>query len=42
MTQAIYALREFEGRGFKKFEDIPEEMFDYLPENMEDDNDDSI
>lgn len=39
MTQKFYTMHEFEGRGFRNYEDIPEEMLDYLPENMDQDDD---
>ena len=31
-------MHELEGRGYSRYEQVPEEMLDYLPENM--DNDD--
>lgn len=37
MTMKAYIKNEMCGRGFARFDDIPEEMFDYLPEMLEDD-----
>lgn len=41
MTQKNYAVKELSCYGFNKFEDIPEEMLDYLPENLDQDNDEN-
>lgn len=38
MTTKAYIMHELEGRGYSRYEQVPEEMLDYLPENM--DNDD--
>lgn len=35
MTQKTYILDQLHGYGYRKFEEIPEEMFDYIPEFME-------
>lgn len=37
MTMKAYTMQELSGRGFDRFEEIPEEMLDYLPENIEQD-----
>jgi len=39
MTEKTYIMREMEGRGFNRFNEIPEEMLDYLPENLDKDDD---
>ena len=40
LTQKNYATMQLAGYGFTRFCDIPEEMLDYLPENLERDEDD--
>lgn len=40
MTTKAYIMHELEGRGYSRFNDIPEELLDYLPENMEDEDED--
>ena len=42
MTQKAYIMHELAGRGYSRFDDVPEEMLDYLPENMEGDVDTEI
>lgn len=39
MTQLTHIQFDLDGRRFKDIDDIPDEMLDYLPENMEDDDD---
>ena len=38
MTMKAYITNELSGRGYKRFDEIPEEMFDYLPEYLEDED----
>jgi len=38
MTMKKYAVKELSCYGYNKYEDIPEEMLDFLPENMESDD----
>ena len=40
MTMKKYAVKELSCYGYNKYEDIPEEMLDFLPENMESDDED--
>lgn len=35
MTKKSYVLNELRCYGFRRFDDIPDEMFDYLPENLD-------
>jgi hypothetical protein len=35
MTQKTYILNQLRCYGFKRYDDIPDEMFDYLPENLD-------
>lgn len=43
MTMKKHAVNQLSCYGYNKFEEIPEEMLDFLPENMEsDDEDDSL
>lgn len=35
MTKRAYIANELSGRGYRNFEDIPDELFDYLPENLD-------
>ena len=35
MTTKAYIMHELEGRGYSRYEQVPEEMLDYLPENMD-------
>lgn len=42
MTTKAYIMHELEGRGYSRFDQVPEEMFDYLPENMEQEDDDNF
>ena len=43
MTMKKHAVNQLSCYGYNKFEDIPEEMLDFLPENMEsNDEDDGI
>lgn len=42
MTTKAYIMHELEGRGYSRFEDLPEEMLDYLPENLEEESDNEI
>ena len=39
MTMKKHAVNQLSCYGYNKFEDIPEEMLDYIPENMESDTD---
>lgn len=39
MTMKKHAVNQLSCYGYNKFEDIPEEMLDYIPENMEEDTD---
>lgn len=39
MTMKKHAINQLSCYGYNKFEDIPEEMLDYIPENMESDTD---
>lgn len=39
MTTKTYIMHELEGRGYSRFDQIPEEMLDYLPENLDNDED---
>ena len=39
LTPKSYATMQLAGYGFTRFCDIPEEMLDYLPENLERDED---
>ena len=40
MTMKKHAVNQLSCYGYNKFEDIPEEMLDFLPENMESDDED--
>lgn len=40
MTMKNYIMHEMCGRGYSRFDQIPDEMFDYLPENLEENEDD--
>ena len=44
MTYKTYAKQELAGyiTAYKRFDDIPEEMYDYLPENLERDDDEDV
>ena len=42
MTMKTYIRNEFSGRGFSRFDEIPEEMFDYLPERLDRDEDEDF
>lgn len=43
MTTKAYIMHELEGRGYSRFDQVPEEMLDYLPENLDsEDKDDDI
>lgn len=35
MTEKTYILDQLHGYGYKKIDDIPDEMLDYIPEFME-------
>lgn len=35
MTEKTYILDQLHGYGYEKFEDIPDEMLDYIPEFTE-------
>ena len=39
MTMKKHAVNQLSCYGYNKFEDIPEEMLDYIPENMDADTD---
>lgn len=39
MTMKKHAVNQLSCYGYNKFEDIPEEMLDYIPENMDSDID---
>ena len=39
MTMKKHAVNQLCCYGYNKFEDIPEEMLDYIPENMDSDTD---
>lgn len=39
MTMKKHAVNQLSCYGYNKFEDIPEEMLDFLPENMDSDTD---
>lgn len=39
MTMKAYISNELSGRGFSRFDEIPEEMFDYLPEFLDNEED---
>lgn len=40
MTMKKHAVNQLSCYGYNKFEEIPEEMLDFLPENMESDDED--
>lgn len=42
MTQKAYIMHELAGRGFSRFEDVPEEMLDYMPENLDGEEDHDV
>ena len=42
MTMKKHAVNQLSCYGFNKYEDIPDEMLDYLPENLDDDGDDTL
>ena len=42
MTTKAYIMHELEGRGFSRFDDLPDEMLDYMPEYMEDEDEELI
>lgn len=39
MTQKAYIMHELAGRGYTRYDQVPEEMLDYLPENLDDEQD---
>lgn len=42
MTQKAYIMHELAGRGYSRFEEVPEEMLDYMPENLEGEEDHDV
>ena len=42
MTQKAYIMHELAGRGYSRFDEVPEEMLDYMPENLEGEEDHDV